>query len=148
MIFGLSGISEDSMEDCIFCGLISGSLPCMKVFEDEYTLAFMDTSGDVDGHILVVPKKHTESILDCDEETLSRLMRTVRRVSLHLVEDCGYRGVNLLNASGESAGQSVPHFHIHLIPRRSNDGIDAWPRLRGAVRDVRDLFREISMEGE
>lgn len=136
------------MEDCIFCGLVSGSLPCMKVYEDEFTLAFMDTAGDVDGHILAVPKKHVVSILDCDEETLSRLMSTVRKVSLHLAENCGYDGVNLLNASGESAGQSVPHFHIHLIPRRSNDAIDAWPRFRGAVRDTRDLFREISMEGE
>ena len=103
------------MDDCVFCKLISGDLPCMKVFEDEYTLAFMDVANDVEGHILVIPKKHTVSILDCNDETLSHLMSAVRRVSLHLAENCGYEGVNLLNASGESAGQSVQHFHIHLI---------------------------------
>ena len=136
------------MDNCIFCKIVSGSLPCMKVFEDKHTLAFMDVANDVDGHILVIPKKHTASILDCDEMTLSRLMSAVRRVALHLTENCGYGGVNLLNASGESAGQSVPHFHIHLIPRRSNDNIDAWPAFKGASRDAGELYRELSMEGE
>lgn len=75
-------------------------------------------------------------------------MSTVRKISRHLVENCGYEGMNLLNASGESAGQSVPHFHIHLIPRRSKDNIDAWPHFEGATSDVRGLFRAISMEGE
>ena len=75
-------------------------------------------------------------------------MSTVRKISRHLVENCGYEGMNLLNASGESAGQSVPHFHIHLIPRRSKDNIDAWSHFEGATSDVRDLFRAISMEGE
>ena len=140
---------EAFMDDCVFCKLISGDLPCMKVFEDEYTLAFMDVANDVEGHILVIPKKHTVSILDCNDETLSHLMSAVRRVSLHLAENCGYEGVNLLNASGESAGQSVQHFHIHLIPRRSNDNIDAWPVFKGASRAAEELFRELSMmEGE
>ena len=84
---------EAFMDDCVFCKLISGDLPCMKVFEDEYTLAFMDVANDVEGHILVIPKKHTVSILDCDDETLSHLMSAVRRVSLHLAENCGYEGV-------------------------------------------------------
>ena len=106
----------------------------------------MDTAGDVDGHILVVPKKHTESILDCDDETLSRLMCTVRRVSLHLVEDCGYRGVNLLNASGESAGQSVPHFHIHLIPRYRDDGQTiGWKPGSPSDEELKALAGEIRL---
>lgn len=75
-------------------------------------------------------------------------MITVRKVSLHLVKNCGYEGMNFLNASGESAGQSVPHFRIHLIPRRSNDNIDAWPQFTGAVHDVEDLYGKITMEGE
>ena len=62
---------EAFMDDCVFCKLISGDLPCMKVFEDEYTLAFMDVANDVEGHILVIPKKHTVSILDCNDETIS-----------------------------------------------------------------------------
>ncbi len=70
-------------------------------------------------------KKHVKCILDCDVETLSHLMETVKKVSNHCIEHCGYDGVNLLNASDESAGQFVPHFHIHIIPRKTEDGIDA-----------------------
>ena len=133
------------MKDCIFCKLISGELPSMKVYEDENTLVFMDTAGDVDGHILAVPKKHCKNILDCDEETLLSLMRTVKKVSVHMVNNCGYEGVNLLNASGESAGQSVPHFHIHIIPRRTGDNIDAWPHFDGAKEKKEEIFKRITM---
>ena len=131
------------MKDCIFCKIVDGSVPCMKVYEDESTLSFMDVAKDVDGHILVVPKEHRKNILDCDEETLCDLMRTVKKISNHLVNNCGYNGVNILNASDESAGQSVPHFHIHLIPRRMNDGIDAWPHFHGAEQAIEDVFKKI-----
>ena len=133
------------MKDCIFCKIADGSLPSMKVFEDEHTLAFMDTAKDVDGHILVIPKRHAKNILDCDEQELSQLMKTVKKVSLHLVNSCGYNGVNLLNASDESAGQSVPHFHIHIIPRKTGDKINAWPHFDGAVHEIEDVFGKITM---
>lgn len=131
------------MRDCIFCKITEGSVPCLKVDEDEYTLSFMDVAKDVDGHILVVPKAHQKNILDCDEETLIHLMRAVKRVSNHLTDNCGYDGVNLLNASGESAGQSVPHFHMHIIPRRKNDGIDAWPAFEGASEEIADIWNKV-----
>lgn len=131
------------MKDCIFCKIISGEIPCRKVFEDEHTFAFMDVANDVDGHILAVPKAHRKNILDCDGETLAALMDTARKISCHLTEHCGYDGVNLLNASGESAGQSVPHFHIHIIPRKTGDGIDAWPRFEGAKKDPEEVFQSI-----
>ena len=102
------------MAECIFCRIINGEIPSRIVFEDEWSLAFMDVANDVDGHILAVPKTHTKNILDCDDETLAHLMKTVKRISGHLTANCGYNGVNLLNASDESAGQSVPHFHIHM----------------------------------
>ena len=133
------------MSDCIFCKIAAGEVPSRKVFEDEHTLAFLDIAGDVDGHILVIPKKHVKNILDCDGGTLERVMGTVKKVSDHLVENCGYDGVNLLNASDESAGQSVLHFHIHIIPRKAGDGIDAWPKFEGAKREIEEVFREIRM---
>lgn len=134
------------MNDCVFCKIIKGQLPSMKVYEDESTLAFMDIAKDVDGHILVVPKRHFKNILDCDSAVLCRMMNTVKRISNHLKENCGYDGVNLLNASGESAGQSVQHFHIHIIPRRKSDGIDAWPAFGGAASDVEEIYGQIVME--
>ena len=132
------------MNQCIFCMLLSDHTAKI-VYEDDFTAAFMDIAGDVDGHILVVPKKHTKSILDADELTLSRVMSTVQKVSKHLVDDCGYEGVNLLNASGECAGQSVPHLHIHIIPRKRQDGIDAWPKLKGATQSVETVYEKLKM---
>lgn len=83
------------MNDCIFCKLISEN-KMMIDYEDAWTVAFMDIAKDVDGHILAIPKKHVKNILDCDEETLYKLMANVKKVSNYLVNNCGYDGVNLL----------------------------------------------------
>ena len=131
---------------CVFCKIIAGELPGYKVYEDEKTLVFMDIANDVDGHMLAVPKKHVKNILDCDEETLGQIMNSVKKVSVHCVQNCGYDGVNILNASDESAGQSVPHFHIHIIPRKSNDGINAWPSLPGNAKTIEEIFNIIRMK--
>lgn len=133
------------MRDCIFCKIADGSVPSMKIYEDEHTFSLMDVAKDVDGHILVIPKAHKKNILDCDEETFISLMKTVKRISNHLIDKCGYEGVNLLNASGESAGQSVPHFHIHIIPRRKNDGIDAWPKFEGAKEEITEIWKKLKL---
>ena len=131
--------------NCTFCKIVSGELPGLKIYEDEHTLVFMDIAGDVDGHMVAIPKKHVKNILDCDPETLTRLMAAVKKVSEHCVADCGYEGVNLLNASDESAGQSVPHFHIHIIPRKTGDGIDAWPRFEGAKMEIAQVWEKLEM---
>ncbi|MBQ7888510.1 MAG: HIT domain-containing protein [Erysipelotrichaceae bacterium] len=130
--------------NCIFCKIIQKEIPSTIIYEDEHTLVFMDIAKDVDGHMLAIPKKHVKNILDCDTETLHHLMNTVQKVSQHCI-DCGYDGVNLLNASGESAGQSVPHFHIHIIPRKHQDGIDAWPHFNGALTHPEILFQLLKM---
>ncbi|MBR5232433.1 MAG: HIT family protein [Clostridia bacterium] len=132
--------------DCVFCKIAKGVIPGFKVYEDEHTLVFMDIAKDVDGHMLAIPKKHVKNILDCDDETLHHLMTAVKKVSNHCVDACGYDGVNLLNASDESAGQSVPHFHIHIIPRKKGDGIDAWPAFNGAKHETEELFQKLRME--
>ena len=129
--------------DCIFCKIIRGEVPCRKVLETAHALVFMDIAGDVDGHMLAVPKKHCKNLLDCDEESLHGLMDTVKQVSHQCIER-GYDGVNLLNASGESAGQSVPHFHIHIIPRKVGDGIDAWPKFQGAKSEIDRVWKDLT----
>lgn len=134
------------MSDCIFCKIAAGEIPCRKIYEDEKTLAFMDVANDVDGHILVIPKAHYKNILDCEPDVLNAVIRSVQKVSLHLTGRCGYDGVNLLNASDESAGQSVPHFHIHLIPRKQGDQIDAWPDFKGAKQDIDALYQRLKMD--
>lgn len=128
---------------CIFCKIVNREIPSRIVYEDEHTLVFMDIARDVDGHMCAIPKKHVKSILDCDTDTLNHLMAAVKIVSNHCVDNCGYDGVNLLNASDESAGQSVPHFHIHIIPRKKDDGIDTWPQLPGATCEIEEIYRKI-----
>ena len=131
--------------NCVFCKIVNSDIPSMKVYEDEHALVFMDIAKDVDGHMVAIPKKHVKCILDCDAETLRCLMTTVKKIANHCVENCGYDGVNLLNASDESAGQSVPHFHIHIIPRKHGDGIDAWPKFDGAKCEIEELFQKLSI---
>ena len=139
---------EIIMSNCDFCKIASGEIPGLRVYEDEHTLAFMDIAGDVDGHMLVIPKAHYVSILDCDPDTLSHVICTVKKVSNHLVDNCGYEGVDLMCANGESAGQTMPHLHIHIIPRRTNDGLGSkgeWPSFPGAKRDIREVYQQFKM---
>lgn len=132
--------------DCIFCRIARGEVPSMPVYEDTHTLVCMDIADDVDGHMLAIPKKHVKSILDCDVETLHHVMDAIWKVANHCAEACGYDGVNLLNASGESAGQSVAHFHIHIIPGKKGDMVDAWPKFTGATHKAEELFSKLRMQ--
>ncbi len=129
--------------DCIFCKIVNRDAPSLTVYEDEHTMVFMDIAKDVDGHMIAIPKKHIKNILDCDTDSLNHLMLTVKKIADHCVSECGYDGVNLLNASDESAGQSVPHFHIHIIPRKINDNLDTWPKFDGARHEIETVFQKI-----
>lgn len=115
------------MENCVFCKIISGEIPSYKIYEDDFVYAFLDNAGDVYGHTLVVPKKHCANILDCDAETLSHVTAAVQKIARHFVDEVGFDGVNILNANGKSAEQSVFHLHFHVIPRKNGDGVSAWP---------------------
>ena len=131
------------MGNCIFCKIIKGEIPSYKLYEDNYTYVFMDIANDIDGHILVIPKKHVTNVLDCDEETLHHVTDTVKKISNLLVDKCGYDGVNILNASGECAGQTVFHLHFHIIPKKNNDGISAWPKLPGGKDGVEKTYKTL-----
>lgn len=138
-------MEEATKSKCVFCEIVAGRAPSLKIYEDDDVLSFLSTARDVDAHILVIPKKHCKGVMDCDEATLGSVMRAVKKISNHLVAHCGYTGVNLLNASDESAGQSVPHFHIHLIPRRADDGLDTWPHLPGAQEEREVVCQRLTM---
>ena len=132
------------MCNCIFCKIIKGEIPSYKIYEDEKTLAFLDISEDIDGHTLVIPKVHCTNILDCPAEYLGSVMHTVQAVSKHYIE-CGYDGINLLNANNETAGQSVFHLHIHIIPRKAGDGEHTWPEFTGAKHTLGEMYDKLKM---
>ena len=138
-----AGASHPSSQHCPFCRIAQGEAPCYRIYEDEYTLAFLDTAGDVEGHTLVIPKVHVETIDHCPEEIALQLAGTVRLVSEHYVKDCGYDGVNILSASGKTAQQSVPHLHFHILPRKQGDGLNAWPRLGKDHHDLQEVAQRL-----
>lgn len=122
------------MNDCIFCKIISGEIPSYKIYEDDKVYAFLDISCDSYGHTLVIPKNHCTNVLDCNSGDFQAVMAAVQKISRHFVDDCGFDGVNVLNASGKAAQQSVFHLHFHVIPRKEGDGLDTW-----ALKDKYDL---------
>jgi histidine triad (HIT) family protein len=110
------------VDDCVFCKIIGGELPSMKIDEDDSTLTFMDIHPLTSGHCLVVPKHHAATIFEADVHDLEAAMVTAKRVALAIQEALRPDGLNVLQANGAAAFQSVPHFHLHLIPRWADDG--------------------------
>lgn len=104
---------------CIFCDIVKGQIPAYKLYEDEDVLAFLDISQVTKGHTLVIPKKHYDDFLTCDEAILQKLTLTAQKLGAHIMEKTGANGMHLLSNAKEAAGQSVPHVHLHLIPRWS-----------------------------
>ncbi|MDD3244568.1 MAG: HIT family protein [Candidatus ainarchaeum sp.] len=123
------------MDDCIFCKIISGDVPCYKIYEDEYVLAFLDINPVVNGHTLVIPKKHFVNIFDVDNFYLEKVTAAIKKISVHYNQK--FDGINILNANDKSAQQSVFHLHFHIIPRTIDDGKDFWPYKE--VLDKTDL---------
>jgi len=110
------------VETCVFCKIRDGQIPAMKVFEDKRTLCIMDINPISHGHCLVLPKTHAATIFDADAADLQAAMATAKRVAIALKQALEPEGLNVLQANGPAAFQSVPHFHLHLIPRWMRDG--------------------------
>jgi histidine triad (HIT) family protein len=110
------------MTDCVFCKLRDGQIPSMKIFEDDMTITFMDINPINSGHCLVITKAHAANLYDADVTDLQAAMATAQRVAVAIRDGLKPDGLNMLQANGPAAFQSVPHFHLHLIPRWNNDG--------------------------
>lgn len=133
------------MEDCIFCKIVKGDIPCYKIYEDKNVFAFLDIAKDVYGHTLVIPKKHCKNILDADDECLKNVMIAVKKISNHYVNNCGYDGVNIINANNECAEQSVFHLHIHIIPRKNGDNLKVFPHFLGTDTELKDMQDKLKL---
>jgi histidine triad (HIT) family protein len=117
---------EHSSSDCIFCKIIQGEIPCSKVFENEHVFAFLDISQASKGHTLIVPKIHKENVYELTPDIATEIFKVVPKISNSIKKQFSPIGLNLLSNNGEHAGQSVFHFHLHLIPRYGKgDGFGA-----------------------
>ena len=108
---------------CIFCMIAEGQIPSHKIYEDDLCLAFLDLSQANLGHTLVVPKQHYANLLELDTEVAGHLFKVVSTLTKGISNALGVKDFNVLNNCGEIAGQTVHHFHIHIIPRKLNDNI-------------------------
>jgi histidine triad (HIT) family protein len=116
------------MENCVFCRIVARQIPATVVHEDEHTLAFMDIGQVNPGHVLIALKQHVESIFALDDAQAAAAFRTAARVSRAIREAFAPQGLSVYQANGKAAGQTVFHFHIHLVPRHEADGMQlTWP---------------------
>lgn len=118
-------------ENCLFCKIITGDVPAMKVWEDAHNLAFLDINPLARGHTLVIPRTHASTIDDLTQDEAGTLGRAVREVTTRVENGLNVRGTTIAVNNGRDAGQEVPHVHVHIVPRRAGDG--AGP--------IHDLFK-------
>jgi histidine triad (HIT) family protein len=132
-------------EGCVFCQIVLGAVPAAIVFEDAVSLAFLDTRPLFPGHCLLIPRQHVETLLDLPDEQVAPVFQNAKRVARAV--ERGLQADGSFIAINNRVSQSVPHLHIHIVPRRKGDGLRGffWPRGRYADADeatrVRDLIR-------
>lgn len=116
------------MSDCVFCKIVAGQIPSTRVFEDEHTLAFMDLGQVNPGHVLVAVKKHAENLYALDDMQAAAVAKASAQVARAIREAFRPEGLSVYQANGKAAGQTVFHYHVHLLPRHAGDGMElTWP---------------------
>ncbi len=131
--------------DCIFCKILAGELPARIVDEDELTVAFMDIAPATRGHALVIPRAHSRDLLEIPAADLAGVTAAAQRLAGRMTERLGADGVNLLNACGPAAWQTVFHFHIHVIPRYREDPLRLpWVPSQGDPEEIAAAAQELS----
>jgi histidine triad (HIT) family protein len=111
-------------DDCLFCGIVAGTIPSERVDSDEHTVAFMDINPATPGHALVVPRAHSADLLEISGADLTATTLAAQRLARRAKDVLGADGINLINACGAAAAQTVFHFHIHVVPRYEGDPIE------------------------
>ena len=109
--------------DCIFCKILKGEIPSFVIYEDELFKVILDRFPAAPGHSLIIPKAHYQDIFELGEAEAVALYPLAKKMASRIKEVCGVEGINIVQNNGEAAGQSVGHFHLHLIPRMSGDHI-------------------------
>ena len=124
----------------IFERLLSGELPCAKVYEDELVFAFMDAGQVNDGHVIVATRRPCETLLDASADEAAALMRAAQRIARAVQAEFQPEGLTILQANRPAGWQTVPHLHLHVLPRHAGDGVGlVWPRKEPGIDRLREL---------
>jgi|SRR3989338_5832258 len=127
------------MQDCIFCKISKGEIPCDKIYENENFLVFLDIKPVSDGHLLIIPKKHFIWMQEADDKTISEIFKLTKKMMLVLKETlkCDFVQVSIV-------GEEMPHFHIHLIPRYLSDKLPNFPTKEYKEGEVKKIIEKIT----
>jgi histidine triad (HIT) family protein len=137
-------MSHPTDSACIFCKIVAGQLPSFKLLEDETTIAFMDINPINPGHSLAVAKGHWPTVDVIPPEVLAAVARTAQKVAKAALTILKPAGVNLVQANGPAAGQSVPHLHIHIMPRRAGDDVALnWQPKPGDRAEIEAIYNRL-----
>jgi len=134
-------------DECIFCQIGAGKIPCFPIYQDDQFLAFLDISPVNEGHCLLIPKRHFSRLDQCPAGLLAGLAQKLTDIAPAVVKAVGADGYNVLNNNGRCAGQLVEHIHFHIIPRRQGDGIlTGWPAKQyrpGRIEQIADKIKQL-----
>jgi histidine triad (HIT) family protein len=134
------------MTTTIFSRIIAGELPCAKVYEDELVFAFMDAGQVNPGHVIVASKAPVETLMDADEATARAMMAAAWRIARAVQEAYAPAGMTILQANKAAGWQTVPHLHLHVLPRHAGDGVDlTWPRKEPGLEKLKELAARIRL---
>ncbi len=132
--------------DCIFCKIAAGEIPSRTIYEDEQFRVIMDISPATKGHALILPKEHYANLYEIPEEVAADAMKLAKKMASKMTEALQCDGFNLAQNNGESAGQTVFHFHMHLLPRYKEDGNQekfAWNHLELSEEEVEEIYQKL-----
>lgn len=127
--------------DCIFCKIVNGDIPCMKIYEDDNVLAYLDINPDCDGHTLIIPKKHYKDFFDIEEKELNNILNTAKEVMKILKEKLNCDGFSLVQNNGNI--QEVKHFHLHIKPTYIDKKSIELIKNSDNIKDPKEIFEII-----
>lgn len=132
-------------EDCIFCKIANGEIPSNTIYEDERFRVILDLGAATKGHALVLPKEHADNLYELSEEYASEVLSVAKKVAAKMKTNLRCDGLNLVQNNGEAAGQTVMHFHLHMIPRYINDGqAIQWTPGKPTQEELEAVMRQIT----
>ena len=132
-------------DDCIFCRIACGEIPSKTLYEDEQFRVILDLGPATTGHALILPKDHAANLYELPEETAAAVMKLAKKMALKMRDKLHCDGLNLVQNNGETAGQTVPHFHLHLIPRYKGDGQNInWVPGKPSQEELEAVRKEIT----
>ena len=130
--------------NCVFCKIVAGTIPSFKLFEDDRTFAFMDINPGNDGHALAIAKAHHPDVYSIPPELIGAVAQAAQRVAVAVRKALNPDGINLVQANGKGAEQSVFHFHIHVLPRRIGDELKMnWGHRPGDMARVKAIYEKV-----